>query len=410
MDLFEAAEASRHQPTPEQLGPISVTALTSVIKQVVEEGFPSVWVVGQVSNISRATSGHVYLTLKDDGAEIGAVIWKGAAQRLPFRIDNGQEIIVHGRLSVYEKRGCYQIVVTAVQPKGMGALQLAFIQMKEKLAAEGLFNPLRKRPLPFLPGTIAIVTSPTGAAIQDMLKMITGRMPNAHVLLYPVAVQGEEAAGQIAAAIRDISDAGIADVMIVGRGGGSLEDLWAFNEEVVARAIYASKIPVISAVGHEVDISISDLVADVRALTPTHAGELVVPSIDELEERLELNGTRLVRALSGSVVHARSRLEGLAQSYGMRQPLDYVRRGQQRLDENLSRMKLVASREMTRTKESIASLEKNLISLSPRNVMARGYSITTLAGSSKPIRSASEVTPGSKLRTIFDEGETQSSA
>ncbi len=412
MDLFEAAGARRRaaedRPEPVLREALTVSALTALIKGSLEEQFPDVCVVGQVSNVSRAPSGHVYLTLKDESAEIAAVIWRNTAQRIPFRLENGQEIVVQGRLAVYERRGCYQIVINTVQPKGIGALQLAFVQMRDKLAKEGLFDQAHKKPLPFLPSVIAIVTSPSGAAIHDMLTMIEGRLSRVHVLIYPVAVQGEQAAAQIAEAIRDLNRMGGIDVMIVGRGGGSIEDLWPFNEEVVARAIYDSTIPVISAVGHETDVSISDLVADVRALTPTQAGELVVPSRELLDEKLGLNARRLARALVTGVKHARARLDAAARSYGMRVPIERVRQGQQRLDEISGRMKLSSTREFARLRERLDRGAASLQGLSPLRVLARGYSITTLRGSDKPLHSPGDAPAGSRLRTILERGELES--
>ena len=408
MDLFEAAAARKSEATQSAPEPLSVSALTALIKRSLEEQFPSVWVVGQVSNLSRAASGHVYLTLKDEGAEIGAVIWRGTAQRVRFEIEHGQEVLVHGKIAVYERRGRYQIIVTSIQPKGMGALQLAFLQMKAKLEKEGLFDPAHKKPLPFLPETIGIVTSPTGAAIHDMLTMIEGRFPQVHVLIRPVRVQGDGAAPEIAAAVRELNRMGGIDVMIVGRGGGSLEDLWPFNEEMVARAIYESNIPVISAVGHEVDVSISDLVADARALTPTQAGEMVVPSRELLDEKLGTAARRLAQSLVTAVARARAKLEAIERSYGMRAPIERVRQYQQRLDEMAERVRLASGRALARLCDHIAHCAATLDTVNPRNVLARGYSITTPAGDDRPLRSPDEVQPGAELRTILRDGELQS--
>ena len=404
MDLFEAAEEKKRlNPAPPE--PLTVSQLTELVKRSIEDKFAAVWVVGQISNLTRAASGHVYFTLKDEGSEIGSVIWRGAAQRVPFKLENGLEIIVHGRMTVYEKRGCYQIVVTSVQPKGMGALQLAFLQLRDKLAREGLFDPLHKRPIPFLPERIGIVTSPTGAAIHDILMMIERRLPQVKVLVYPVAVQGEGAAQQIAQAIRDLNEWDAVDVMIVGRGGGSIEDLWPFNEEVVARAIFDSSIPVISAVGHEIDVSISDLVADVRALTPTQAGEMVVPSRQMLDEKLELSGARLGRALIATVQHARARVESAGRSYGMRSLPERIKLLQQRIDEYYERVRCIPSREIPARREALEHRRSAIENLNPRNVLSRGYSITLLADGSAPLHSAGDAKQGDRLKTILHEGE-----
>ncbi len=405
MDLFEASEAEKQPGQPEVL---TVSALTALIKCSLEEQFPSVWVVGQVSNLSRAASGHVYLTLKDEGAEISAVIWRGTAQRVPFEIEDGQEVLVRGGVAVYERRGRYQVIVKSIQPKGIGALQLAFLQMKEKLEKEGLFDPAHKKPLPFLPETIGVVTSRTGAAIHDILAVVLARLPQVRVLIYPVAVQGDEAAPQIAAAIRELNRLGGIDVMVVGRGGGSLEDLWPFNQEEVARAIYQSEIPIISAVGHEVDVSISDLVADARALTPTQAGEMVVPSSELLEEKLDTAARRLAQALIAAVRQVRARVDVMAGGYAMRAPVERVRQYEQRVDELAERVALAYRRELRRLRDRAGRAAATLESLGPRNVLARGYSITTLAGSRKPLRSPDELHTGSRLRTILHDGEVES--
>lgn len=405
MSFVGAGDMGRQEAEPQVL---TVSALTALIKRSLEQQFPNVWVVGQVSNLSRAASGHIYLTLKDKGAEIGAVIWRGTAERIPFRLEDGLEVVVHGRIAVYEPRGRYQIVVTAAQPKGVGALQLAFLQMKEKLEKEGLFDPAHKKPLPFLPQRIAIVTSPTGAAIHDILTVIEGRFPQVHILIYPVKVQGAGAAEEIAEAIRELNRRQAADVMIVGRGGGSIEDLWPFNEEVVARAIYASDIPVISAVGHEVDVSISDLVADARALTPTRAGEMVVPSREALEEKLASAARRLGRAPRAAVERARAQLMAAERSYGMRAPAERLRQLQQRLDELAERMKIASRGAVGRLQERIARSASTLATLDPLAVLARGYSITTAADGTIPIRSPREARRGLRLRTILRDGELRS--
>src|SRR6185369_5236916 len=256
---------------------LTVTDLSRQIKDAVEGNFPLVWVSGVVSNCTRAGSGHIYLTLKDDGAQIRAIVWRNTAARLRFDVHDGLQVVAAGPVEVYEARGQYQLIVEQLLPQGMGPLELAYRQLCEKLAAQGLFAAERKRPLPQFPRRIALVTSPTGAAVRDMLQVITRRWRGADVVILPVAVQGTRAAAEIAAALRKVHLVPGVDVVIAGRGGGSLEDLWAFNEEVVARAIFECLIPVISAVGHEIDVTIADLVADRRALTPSEAGELVVP-------------------------------------------------------------------------------------------------------------------------------------
>jgi len=289
----------------------SVSDLSLELKNLLEKQFPDVWVTGEVSNFRAATSGHFYFTLKDASAQIRAVCFRNQARYLKFKPQDGISVIARGHLSVYEARGEYQLYVEYLEPAGVGALQLAFEQLKAKLAAEGLFDPARKKPLPVLPSAVGVVTSPTGAVIRDILRVLKRRFPNMNVALYPVKVQGEGAAEEIVAGIEYFNRHPIVDVLIVARGGGSLEDLWAFNEEIVARAIAASKIPVISAVGHETDFTIADFVADLRAPTPSAAAELVVHRkqdfIDELHERARHMGQILRLKLS----EARERLTAL---------------------------------------------------------------------------------------------------
>ncbi|PHR87699.1 MAG: exodeoxyribonuclease VII large subunit, partial [Blastopirellula sp.] len=266
------ANADGQQPV------LSVSQLTQLVKGTLEMAFPSVWVSGEISNLAQPRSGHVYLTLKDDNAQIRGVMWKGTASRLSFDLEDGQQVICRGEIDVYAPRGSYQLVIREVEPQGLGALQLALKKLQQKLQTEGLFDPDHKKPLPKFPKTIAMVTSPTGAAIRDFLEVLRRRWPGVRVIVIPAKVQGQGAAKEIAAGIKQANQlAERPDVMVVGRGGGSLEDLWCFNEEVVVRAIFASEIPVISAVGHEIDVTLSDMVADRRALTPSEAAELVVP-------------------------------------------------------------------------------------------------------------------------------------
>jgi len=383
---------------------LSVTELNRRIRRALEDEFGSVCVVGEVSNLRRPSSGHIYLTLKDSGAQVAAVLWRSSAARLRFDLEDGMEVIVTGALTVYEPRGSYQIIISSIKPKGMGALQLAFLQLKDKLEKEGLFRPEHKKPLPLLPACVGIVTSPTGAAIKDILTVLARRFPPAHVVLRPVRVQGEGAAEEIAQAIAEFNEWGGADVLIVGRGGGSLEDLWAFNEEVVARAIYASKTPIISAVGHEIDVTIADLVADRRALTPTEAAEIVLPELSELAERLgELRG-RLATALRGQVDLARAALERLRGSYGFRAPLEMVRRHEQRLDDLAGAAALAVRRRIESCRERLATAAGRLEALGPRRVLARGYSITRALETRQVIRDAREVQAGQRVETLLHAG------
>ncbi|NTV50665.1 MAG: exodeoxyribonuclease VII large subunit [Geobacteraceae bacterium] len=281
---------------------LTVGRLTALLRGVLEENFEHLWVQGEVSNLSYPSSGHCYFTLKDSDAQLRCVMFKSAAKNLKFRLTDGMSLIVRGRISVYDQRGEYQLICEYVEPDGVGALQTAFVQMKEKLAGEGLFAEAHKISLPRFPRKIGVITSPTGAAIHDILNVLKRRFASLEVLLYPVRVQGEGSALEIARAIDEMNRLAEVDVVIVGRGGGSLEDLWAFNEEVVARAVYRSKIPVISAVGHETDWTICDFVADLRAPTPSAAAELVIASAAELRNQVEALSRRLQRSVENLLV------------------------------------------------------------------------------------------------------------
>jgi len=286
----------------------TVSELTRQIKVLIEERFPEVWVEGEISNVRRPGSGHTYFTLKDEGSQLQAVIYRTQGSRMRFDLKDGMQAVARGEVSVYVKGGRYQLAVSEIEPKGLGALQLAFEQLKERLAKEGIFDKSRKKPIPLLPERIGIVTSPTGAAIRDILNVIQRRFSNAGILVSPVRVQGETAAAEITAAIQGFNARSDADVLIVTRGGGSLEDLWAFNEEPVARAIAASNIPVISAVGHEIDYTISDFVADLRVPTPSAAAELVVARESELKDRIAMHRSALVSRINNKIVRLRSRV------------------------------------------------------------------------------------------------------
>ena len=324
-------------------GPITVSQVTAMVKQAIETALPpTLHVVGEISNFKRHSSGHLYLTLKDRWSELSCVMWRSQAAGLKFSPEDGMEVIATGGIEVFERAGRYQLYIRKLEPRGIGALELAFRQLCEKLGSEGLFDERRKKPLPPHPSRIAVVTSPTGAAIADILRTIDRRYPCVQVLVYPVRVQGEGAAAEIADAIRRLNanaeHLGGVDILIVGRGGGSLEDLWAFNEEVVARAIHASRIPVISAVGHEVDVSIADLVADIRAATPTAAAEIAVPVLDEVLGDVAAGEARLTRAIRTQADLLAVRLRGLLQRGLFREPLALIHRREQVVDELTNRM------------------------------------------------------------------------
>ena len=415
--------------------PLTVWELTSQVKDLLEAAFPAVWVAGEISNFARPQSGHCYLTLKDDRAQLRAVMWRGVASRLRFEPHDGLEVICRGHLDLYAARGTYQLVIQDIVPQGVGALELALRQLREKLASEGLFDPARKRPLPEFVRRIAVVTSPTGAAIRDFLQVLGRRWRGADVLILPVRVQGEGAAAEIAAAIETVnrlsedkgdrralcetSDRPIRksapvplirsiDCLVVTRGGGSMEDLWAFNEERVVRAIAASRIPVISAVGHEIDVTLSDLAADRRALTPSEAAELVVPATEELTAGLCQVERRLAGALRSRADRARLKLDALARHAAFRRPFERIFDRARRLDDAGARLSRAIWAQVRRAREQTNAVGGQLESLSPLSVLGRGYSLTRRTADGQLIRTAAQLSPGEQITTQFAQGQAVS--
>jgi exodeoxyribonuclease VII large subunit len=427
----------------------SVSSLTRQIRQVLEGALGTVVVEGEVSNFKAAASGHWYFNLKDEGAQIRCIMFRQAAQGVRFRVEDGLQVRVRGKVTVYEARGEYQIQALVLEPQGIGALQLAFEQLKKKLEEEGLFAPGRKRPLPFLPRRIGIVTSPQGAAVRDIITVLDRRFPGLPVLIYPAKVQGAGSAEEVAAgidALNALAEDQEIDVLIVGRGGGSVEDLWAFNEEVVARAIYASRLPVISAVGHEVDFTIADFVADVRAPTPSAAAELAVPNRDDLLATAGALRTQLTNRVRGLTERLQERREALRARMGS--PEAGVNQLKQRVDDLHSRlstahgvnMRAVAERvrgardrllifrpdrltpqsreivrqlerrlrpamrtHLARLSERLESQAGLLSSLSPLMVLGRGYAVP-LTSAGKPLRSIQQVKAGDALAVRVKDG------
>ena len=361
---------------------LTVTELTRRIKSLLEDAVGFVWVVGEVSNLRRPTSGHWYFTLKDADSQLAIVMFKGRNARLKFRLEDGMEVIAGGLVSVYERRGNYQLIAEQLEPRGVGALQLAFEQLKEKLEKEGLFDPEHKKPLPMLPQRIGVVTSPTGAAIRDILNVIERRFSSVHILIRPVLVQGDAAAGQIADAIRDVDRLANVDVIIVSRGGGSLEDLWAFNEEVVARAIYECETPVISAVGHEIDFTIADFVSDVRAPTPSAAAELVVQERETLIGHVEALEKQLEGRLRQHLDSLRHRLELCTESYVFQRPTEPLRQLAQRVDELTMRAEQTARTAVQQVRSRVERAGTAVMLLSPGVQVARGCELLQDAVSS----------------------------
>jgi len=450
MDLFDFTRAP--DPPQEPVRRIyTVSDLTELVRARLEADFGDVWIEGEVSNLRSPGSGHCYLTLKDDRCQIRAVVFKSVARFLKFALKDGQHLVCRGHLTVYEPRGEYQIVIDYLEPKGAGALQLAFEQLKERLAREGLFDASRKRPLPFLPGRIGIITSPTGAVIRDILHVLDRRFSTIPVLIVPVPVQGPAAAPQIAAALDEVnalSPSHRPDVVIVARGGGSLEDLWAFNEEVVARAIARSAIPVVSAVGHETDYTIADFIADLRAPTPSAAAELVVPRRDQLLASVQTAHRRLeatVRNVLGGrrarvvtewralqtparrIEHALLRIDELAarlrdgmarlltqhraqrrylaQAVAAASPQRRLQTARLAYDRAIERLAAAVVTSLAARRNRIGTATARLDALSPLAILGRGYSLTRVLPSMRIIRSASEVAPGNDLLITLARGE-----
>jgi len=342
---------------------LTVSQLTAEIKDILESSFEEVWVEGEISNLRRPPSGHLYFTLKDEKSQIRGVLFKQQSRYLRFELEDGQHVICWGRVGIYEKRGEYQLILDYVEPKGIGSLQLAFEQLKGRLAEEGLFDEERKRPLPMLPHRIGIVTSPTGAVIRDMLHILRRRFENIEVVLYPVKVQGAGAADEIAQGIEYLGEQGGVDLIIVGRGGGSLEDLWAFNEEAVARAIFASPVPVISAVGHETDFTIADFVADVRAPTPSAAAEIAVREKGDLLRMLSDRVTRMGREMDHFLVRSREQIIGVQGK--IRDPRRRIEENRLRLDEYWGRLATMVQRTWRENRERAARVLQILLTQDP---------------------------------------------
>lgn len=396
-------------PTPTATEPLSVDALTAQIKGTLESRFTDVWVAGEISNFSRPSSGHCYFTLKDDRAQIRAVVWRGAASKLRFDLKDGLEIVCHGAVDVYAPRGSYQLVVRKAQPLGVGALELALQKLRDKLNAEGLFAAENKRPLPAFPKRIGFVTSPTGAAVHDFLQVLGRRWRGVDVLVIPTRVQGEGSATEIAEGIRKANQLRpTLDALVVGRGGGSLEDLWSFNEEVVVRAIAASKIPTISAVGHEIDVTLSDLAADVRALTPSEAAERVAPSAEDVERRVHSLADRLHGATRRRLSRLQERVESLAARRPFARPHSLRLDLERRVDELEATARRAVLRQIETNQSRFSALAAKLDSLSPLSVLGRGYSLTTNAETGELIRRMEEAPQGTRIRTRLGQGEITS--
>jgi exodeoxyribonuclease VII large subunit len=383
---------------------LSVTELNELIKGTLEARLDSLWVQGEISNFRVPPSGHYYFTLKDDKSQICAVMFRRQGGGLRFLPENGLAVLCFGKVSLYSVRGDLQLYVDDMEPQGQGALYLAFEQLKKKLAAEGLFAQERKKPLPFLPATIGIVSSDGGAALHDMLRIIRDRYADRRVVIRPVRVQGEGAAKEIAEAIADLNCFAGVDAIIVGRGGGSLEDLWAFNEEIVARAIYASKIPIVSAVGHEIDFTIADFVADHRAPTPTAAAEFILPRKRDLLEQIQVLELQLLKEMEFKLETAKENLNALLKR--LADPGRKLRENQQRLDELSIDLLRRFQERVRQSKNSLAELAGRLSALSPLAVLERGYAIAHKLPEERIVKSAAALQAGDLIRITFAEGQS----
>ncbi len=382
---------------------LTVTQLTGRIKNLLENSLPEIWVEGEISNFSLPQSGHAYFTLKDEHSQIRAVLFRSAQRFIKFTLQHGMYVTCRGRVTVYEPRGEYQLILEYVEPKGIGALQLAFEQLKARLEKEGLFDRERKKSIPALPRRIGIITSPSGAALQDILRVMKRRHPRIQILIYPVPVQGADAAPAIVDAIRFFNREKKADVMIIGRGGGSLEDLWAFNEEKVARAFSASKIPIISAVGHETDYTIADFVSDLRAPTPSAAAEMVVETEEHLRKRLATLEAGLIRNIRLRIEQTRLLCKQSQQLLG--NPRQQLEQYAQRVDELTERAATGIGNNMQKKRAALLSFTAALGHLNPLGILSRGFSITKKYPTGIILKESSQVAAGDLLITRLHTGE-----
>jgi exodeoxyribonuclease VII large subunit len=387
--------------------PLSVSDLTRQIQSLVESQFESVWVVGEVSNLTYHRSGHVYFTLKDAGAQLSAVIWKSSVSKIKFKLKEGLEIICRGGLSLYPPHGKYQLVVNELQPKGIGTLELAFQQLRDKLTAEGLFHPARKKPLPEVIRRVAVMTSPTGAAVRDFLQILSRRTKLIDVLIVPVKVQGDGAAEEIAEAIKKVNQLGGIDCIVVTRGGGSMEDLWAFNEEVLVRAVAASKIPIVSGVGHEIDVTLCDFAADVRAATPSESAERI--SREDAIRRRELVqiNRRLNDFIDRQWRQASEKWKSVVRHPLFRRPDQMIESRRHLVDLYEERLDRLMDRRIQTSSDRLGKASASLEALSPLSILSRGYTLTETPDG-RLISAASEIRIGDTLRTRFADGVVES--
>lgn len=382
----------------------SVSRLNREVRLLIESGLPALWLEGEVSNLARPASGHVYFSLKDESAQVRCALWRAAALRLSFVPRNGMQLLVRARVTVYEPRGEYQLTIEHAEEAGEGALRRRFEALKARLRDEGLFDEAAKRPLPRLPKTIGVITSPSGAAIRDIIHVLGRRFPSVPVIIYPVPVQGEGAAAKIAAALALASRRAECDVLILARGGGSLEDLWSFNEEIVARAIRASAIPVISGVGHEVDFTIADFAADRRAPTPSGAAEIAVPDAAEWLARVEKDARLLRAAMARHLAALGQRLDWQQRRLALAHPGNRLRQHAQRLDELERRLGAAFERRLQTVRARLEAAMRMLHTVSPLATLERGYAIATRAADGTVLTDAGQVAPGDGIELRLARG------
>jgi exodeoxyribonuclease VII large subunit len=387
-----------------------VSQITAYIKELFDSDYAlqDLWLEGEVSNYSQAASGHVYFTLKDEEAQIRCVMWRSQVERQAYLPQDGEAIVAHGRISVYEAGGQYQLYVDGIQPAGLGLLYLQFEALKERLAAEGLFDAERKRSLPLFPRQLGVVTSPTAAALRDIVNVLRRRYPLVEVVLSPTLVQGDEAPPQIVAAIEALNQYADVDVIIVARGGGSLEDLWAFNDERVVRAIYVSQAPVVTGVGHETDFTIADFVADVRAPTPSAAAELAVPDQQELRGAVESWRGRLAQLMKGQIEEERRVLQYREQVLHRFSPQAHIDSYHQQIDDMMRSTLAGLKHSLALARERMRTLDSQLQTLSPLATLERGYAITKHLGTGRVVRSVAQVVAGDRLEVRVSDGQFES--
>ena len=382
----------------------TVSQLNSAVRLLLEENLESAWISGEISNLAQPSSGHIYFSLKDETAQVRCAMFRGSRQKLSFQPKNGMRVLVYAAVSLYEARGDYQLIASLMEEAGSGLLHEKFLKLKAQLAAEGLFDEPHKKPLPKFPQCIGVITSPTGAAIKDILNVLNRRFPAIPIIIYPTQVQGTEAATQIAAALNLANQRGECDVLILTRGGGSLEDLWSFNEELVARAIYASKIPIVTGIGHEIDFTIADFVADQRAPTPSAAAELIVPDIKDLTMAIAHLGKRLSNLIQHKLQQAATTLALLKNQ--LKHPSIILKQQMQKLDDLEQKLQVIIKHQLQHQQEQLNGLTRALEIVSPLATLARGYAIITK--NTNIVRSVHEINAGDLIHTQLQDGKITS--